>query len=323
MSRLLKIGTRDSALALWQARKVQDELRAHGYPSELVPVKSTGDLILDKPLYELGITGIFTKTLDVALLAGQIDLAVHSLKDVPTALPKGIVQAAVLPRGTVEDVLVRKNNPGNQRHGVVATGSLRRKAQWLRKYPEDRIDNLRGNVQTRLQKLEDSAWDGAIFAAAGLERLEIKPEHLEVLDWMLPAPAQGALMVAVREDAPEVYAMVNKLNHPETELCVGVERHFLRDLEGGCTAPIGAYAGIEEDQLKFEGAVFSLDGREAVSVTKSTAVEQEIFVQNGESAMTSEQLQKTAQEWGQQFAQEVLQNGGNSIMEALRKALDS
>jgi hydroxymethylbilane synthase len=219
--------------------------------------------------------------------------------------------------------LVRKNNPGNQRHGVVATGSLRRKAQWLRKYPEDRIDNLRGNVQTRLQKLEDSAWDGAIFAAAGLERLEIKPEYLEVLDWMLPAPAQGALMVAVREDAPEVYAMVSKLNHPETEFCVGVERHFLRALEGGCTAPIGAYAGIEEDQLKFEGAVFSLDGREAVSVTKSTAVEQEIFVQNGESAVTSEQLQKTAQEWGQQFAQEVLQNGGDSIMEALRKALDS
>ena len=110
MSRLLKIGTRDSALALWQARKVQEELQAYGYASELVPVKSTGDLILDKPLYELGITGIFTKTLDVALLAGQIDLAVHSLKDVPTALPQGIVQAAVLPRGTVEDVLPSENN---------------------------------------------------------------------------------------------------------------------------------------------------------------------------------------------------------------------
>lgn len=322
MSRLLKIGTRDSALALWQARKVQEELGAHGYPSELVPVKSTGDLILDKPLYELGITGIFTKTLDVALLAGQIDLAVHSLKDVPTALPKGIVQAAVLPRGTVEDVLVRKNTPGEQRHGVVATGSLRRKAQWLRKYPEDRIDNLRGNVQTRLQKLEDSAWDGAIFAAAGLERLEIKPEHLEVLDWMLPAPAQGALMVAVREDAPEVYTMVNQLNHPKTEFCVGIERHFLRALEGGCTAPIGAHAYVEGDQLKFEGAVFSLDGREAVSITRTTTVPREILVQDGAEAVSG-QLRRTAPEWGQQFAQEVLQDGGASIMEALRKALDS
>ncbi|SFR35658.1 hydroxymethylbilane synthase [Robiginitalea myxolifaciens] len=322
MSRLLKIGTRDSALALWQARKVQEELKQHGYPSELVPVKSTGDLILDKPLYELGITGIFTKTLDVALLAGQIDLAVHSLKDVPTALPKGIIQAAVLPRGTIEDVLVRKNTPGNQRHGVVATGSLRRKAQWLRKYPGDRIENLRGNVQTRLQKLEDSAWDGAIFAAAGLERLEIKPEHLEVLDWMLPAPAQGALMVAVREDAPQVFEQVRNLNHLPSELCVGIERYFLRGLEGGCTAPIGALARIKKNEILFTGGVFSLDGRDVSTIEERSLIPEDILTGVGPLEEYSQQVQAYAKILGEQYARTTLEAGGAAIMETLRNALD-
>lgn len=322
MSRLLKIGTRDSALALWQARKVQEELEKYGHASELIPVKSTGDLILDKPLYELGITGIFTKTLDVALLSGQIDLAVHSLKDVPTALPKGIIQAAVLPRGTVEDVLVRKGNPGEKRHGVVATGSLRRKAQWLRKFPNDRIDNLRGNVQTRLKKLEEASWDGAIFAAAGLERLEIEPENLEVLDWMLPAPAQGALMVAVREDAPQVFEQVRNLNHLPSELCVGIERYFLRGLEGGCTAPIGALAQLEEKEIVFKGAVFSLDGRDAATLEDRTLIPVDILTGDGPLDEYSQQVQAYAKILGQQYARTVLEAEGSAIMETLRNALD-
>ena len=170
----LRIGTRDSELALWQARFAQEQLSRQGCEATLVPVKSTGDLVLDKPLYELGITGIFTKTLDVALLRGEIDLAVHSMKDVPTALPEGIVQGAVFKRANPLDILVHKGLDFLNAEGVVATGSLRRKAQWLHRYPLHEMVDLRGNVNTRLQKLEDSQWDAAIFASAGLERIGIE-----------------------------------------------------------------------------------------------------------------------------------------------------
>ena len=172
MNRIIRIGTRDSELALWQANTVKDQLEALGHKTTLVPVKATGDLVLDKPLYELGITGIFTKTLDVAMLKGEIDIAVHSMKDVPTALPKGIVQAAVLKRGNYMDILAFKGNEEflGQREGTIATGSLRRKAQWLNRYPTHTVTDLRGNVNSRYQKLKDNDWNGAIFAAAGLER---------------------------------------------------------------------------------------------------------------------------------------------------------
>jgi hydroxymethylbilane synthase len=171
MPKTIKIGTRDSELALWQANIVKQQLENLGYQTELVPVKSTGDLVLDKPLYELGITGIFTRTLDIAMLNHDIDIAVHSLKDVPTILPKGIVQAAVLKRGNVNDTLVFKDNEEflSAKNAVIATGSLRRKAQWLNRYPTHTIEDLRGNVNSRLQKLKDNPhWNGAIFAAAGI-----------------------------------------------------------------------------------------------------------------------------------------------------------
>ena len=168
----------------------------------MVPVKSTGDLVLDKPLYELGITGIFTKTLDIAMLNGSIDIAVHSLKDVPTILPKGIVQAAVLKRGNVNDTLVFKKNEEflSAKDAIIATGSLRRRAQWLNRYPTHSVVGLRGNVISRLQKLEDNEdWDAAIFAGAGIGRLNLTPENAINLHWMIPAPAQGAIMVAAME----------------------------------------------------------------------------------------------------------------------------
>ena len=169
MSKTIRIGTRDSELALWQAHTVQKKLNDLGYTTEIVAVKSQGDIILDKPLYELGITGIFTKTLDIAMINGQVDIAVHSMKDVPTALPQGIVQAAVLERANTLDILVHKGNLDFlTTTGIIATGSLRRQAQWLHQYPNHQVVYLRGNVNTRMQKLAESDWNGAVFAAAGL-----------------------------------------------------------------------------------------------------------------------------------------------------------
>ena len=157
MSKRIRIGTRDSELALWQAKNVQSQLKSLGHETALIAVKSTGDLALNKPIYEMGISGVFTRALDIALLNEEIDVAVHSLKDVPTTLPEGIVQAAVLKRGNASDTLVYKNNEEflSQRQAVIATGSLRRKAQWLNHYPTHSIVELRGNINTRLKKLSE------------------------------------------------------------------------------------------------------------------------------------------------------------------------
>lgn len=300
MNKTIRIGTRDSELALWQAHTVQNKLEDLGYKTEIIAVKSQGDIILDKPLYELGITGIFTKTLDIAMINGQVDIAVHSMKDVPTALPQGIVQAAVLERANVLDILVHKGNLDFlNSSGTIATGSLRRQAQWLHRHPNHKVVDLRGNVNTRMQKLQDSEWEGAVFAAAGLERINIKPENYINLDWMIPAPAQGAMIVVAMGNDNYCLDAVSELNDVETEVCTHIERQFLKTLEGGCTAPIGAIARIIEDDILFKGVLFSLDGKEKVLVEKSVPI----------------------QEWkklGYYSAQEVLQNGGKEIMEVLR-----
>ena len=301
MSKLLRIGTRDSELALWQARTVKGRLSGSGHECELVPVKSTGDLVLDKPLYELGITGIFTKTLDVALLKGTIDLAVHSMKDVPTALPLGIVQAAVLKRANPLDILVHKGLDFLNEEGVIATGSLRRKAQWLNRYPLHEIVDLRGNVNTRMQKLRENPWNGAIFAAAGLERIGLLPEKHTTLQWMLPAPAQGAMVVVCRETDTETWEHISMLNDPETQACTTMEREFLRELEGGCTAPIGALATFGEEGIRFRGGVFSLDGSRQVQIDRTVAYQK-------------------AEGFGKYCAREVLDSGGAAIMEEIRKS---
>jgi len=263
MSKIIRIGTRDSELALWQANTVKSKLEALGYETALVPVKSTGDLVLDKPLYELGITGIFTKTLDVAMLNGDIDIAVHSMKDVPTALPKGIVQAAVLERANYLDILAFKDNEEflASRDAIIATGSLRRKAQWLNRYPTHTVVDLRGNLNSRMQKLKDNDWNGAIFAAAGLDRIGLEHENTVGLTWMVPAPAQGAIMIAALENDVFVREVCAELNHEATEICTRLEREFLRLLEGGCTAPIGALAYINnKEEVKLKGVLLSLDG---------------------------------------------------------------
>ncbi|EPR72284.1 Porphobilinogen deaminase [Winogradskyella psychrotolerans RS-3] len=272
MSKIIRIGTRDSQLAMWQAKTVQSQLEHLGHKTVLVPIKSTGDLVLDKPLHELGITGVFTKTLDIAMLKGIIDIAVHSLKDVPTVLPKGIIQAAVLKRGNINDTLVFKDNEEflSAKDAIIATGSLRRRAQWLNRYPTHTIVGLRGNVNSRLEKLEKNEdWDAAIFAGAGLGRLNITPENSINLHWMVPAPAQGAIMITALESAEETREILKEINHEETEICTSIEREFLNRLEGGCTAPIGAIAYInKEEELNFKGILLSTDGSKKIEVVK-------------------------------------------------------
>jgi len=273
MQKIIRIGTRDSQLALWQAKKVRRELEELGYQTQIVPIKSVGDIVLDKPLYELGITGIFTKNLDIALLNNQIDIAVHSLKDVPTDLPEGIIQAAVLKRANYNDILVLKDTEEffGQQDATIATGSLRRKAMWLNRYPTHKVIDLRGNVNTRLQKLEDSDWNGAVFAAAGLERIGKRPKGAVNLSWMIPAPAQGVIMVACLEKDDFVKDACEQLNHFETQVCVAIERDFLKRLEGGCTAPIGALAYVDEksEEINFKGILLKRDGTKKITVTKS------------------------------------------------------
>ena len=305
MSKTIRIGTRDSELALWQAHTVQKKLNDLGYTTEIVAVKSQGDIILDKPLYELGITGIFTKTLDIAMINGQVDIAVHSMKDVPTALPQGIVQGAVLERANTLDILVHKGNLDFLTSaGTIATGSLRRQAQWWHKYPNHQVVDLRGNVNTRMQKLAESDWNGAVFAAAGLERINLKPENYINLDWMIPAPAQGAMLVVAMANDEFTKDAVSQLNDIETEICTYIERQFLKTLEGGCTAPIGALAQYDEekDTIEFKGVLFSVDGKQKIAIEKSVDIS----------------------EWkklGFYSAQEILNNGGAELMVEIKNQL--
>lgn len=273
MQKVIRIGTRDSQLALWQAKKVQRMLNELEYQTEIIPVKSTGDIVLNKPIYELGITGVFTRNLDIALLNNEIDIAVHSMKDVPTVLPEGIIQAAVLKRANYNDILVLKDNEEFFAHkeATIATGSLRRKAMWLNRYPTHTVVDLRGNVNTRLQKLEDNDWNGAVFAAAGLERIGKRPKGAVNLSWMIPAPAQGAIMIAALDEDDYVKDACEQLNHHETEVCTKIEREFLNRLEGGCTAPIGALAYVDEktNEINFKGILLSKDGKKKIQVAKN------------------------------------------------------
>ena len=301
----IRIGTRDSELALWQAHTVQKQLVDLGYKTEIVAVKSDGDIILNKPLYELGITGIFTKTLDIAMINGKVDIAVHSMKDVPTALPTGIVQAAVLERANALDILVHKGNLDFlESEATIATGSLRRQAQWWNKYPNHTVVDLRGNVNTRMQKLKDDDWNGAVFAAAGLERINLKPSNFIDLDWMIPAPAQGAMVIVAMENDNFTIDAVSQLNDIETEICTHIERQFLRTLEGGCTAPIGALARYneEQDNIDFKGVLLSIDGKQKLEIDKSVDIS----------------------EWkklGFNSAQEILENGGAELMTKIKSEL--
>lgn len=306
MQKILRIGTRESQLAVWQANEVKKLLETEGFASELVYIKSEGDIDLQTPLYEMGVQGVFTRSLDVALLNNKIDLAVHSMKDVPTVLPVGLIQAAVLERASQKDLFVYKNElsflDDFTSFAVIATSSIRRKAQWLNRYPNHKIENIRGNVNTRLQKLKEQNWEGAIFAAAGLERIGVRPEKAIDLDWMLPAPAQGAIMVVSRNN--DVYAIdaTATINHPTTASCTKIERDFLKTLLGGCSTPISAFAEIKNSQLIFKGNILSLDGKERTEI--------EIV----------EPVDSFDHDFGTIAAQKLLENGGEAIAEKIRNA---
>ncbi|MEJ0029079.1 MAG: hydroxymethylbilane synthase [Bacteroidota bacterium] len=191
MMEALRLATRSSKLALWQANEVASRLKEKGIACEIVPVRSAGDIDLVNPIYEMGVQGVFTRELDIALLNHDADIAVHSLKDVPVVTAKGTTIAAVLPRADAHDVLIHKGKTPGEEKFIVATSSIRRRSQWLAKFPHHETVNIRGNVETRIQKLNESDFDGLIMAKAAIDRLEMKLPNMLVLDWMLPAPAQG------------------------------------------------------------------------------------------------------------------------------------
>ena len=339
---LIKIGTRDSPLAQWQSKQVKQLLFNKHVKSELVLIKSEGDINLITPLYEMGVQGIFTKTLDAALLNNQIDIAVHSYKDIPTKLADGLVIAAVLKRGNPYDLLVinrekvlskaelsmvkdenstfgkkdtsgitteliklvfqQNTNEENTKSDlplVIATSSARRKAQLLNRFPNAVIENLRGNVNTRIKKLNESQWHAAIFAAAGIERLGFGHVEGIELKWMLPAPAQGSIAIVCRKEDKEVLEICKALNHRETEICNIIEKDFLRILMGGCSTPIAAHAKVKNDEIIFTGNLLSIDGKQKVTISLKSSAEKYNSL-------------------GIDAAEQILQDGGKKIIDELK-----
>lgn len=299
----IRIGTRSSELATWQAKTVADRLSTLGYESDLVFITSEGDRDLTTPLTEMGGKGVFTKALDDALINREIDVAVHSNKDLPTENPLPLTVAAVLERGDPRDSLIAPDGIDflNDREykGVIATGSNRRKAQWLNRYPNHTVVNLRGNVNTRLTKVEENDWDGAIFAAAGLQRIDLDHHISQYLDWMIPAPAQGAMAAMVREDDSEIAAVISRLNHEATALCTRIEREFLNVMEAGCSAPVGAHAQMKNETIHFKAVALTLDGKERFDFEASVAPDE------------TEGL-------GTQAAQQLLSEGADKVMNELK-----
>lgn len=267
--KLVRIGTRSSPLAMWQAQWVQHSLSTIGLSAEIVPLQSSGDHNLVQPIYEIGVVGVFTKELDQALLQNEVDICVHSMKDVPTQLPEGIVEGFVPKRGPAGDVFVFQNkNWKNLSKRRIATSSLRRQAQWLFAHKKDTVVPLRGNLQTRLDKIQINNWDGAVFAQAGLERLSTDPVTYCPIDWMVPAPAQGAIVVTTREDQTKLLKKMQPLSHQPSRDCVHIEREFLRALQGGCSAPIGAHASIQNNCISFRGCITETDGSRHIEISE-------------------------------------------------------
>lgn len=301
--RNIKIGTRNSPLALWQAREVARHLQNSNEKTEITPILSTGDKNLDQPLYALGITGIFTRDLDVALLNNEVDIAVHSLKDVPTQLPGGIEVLAYLKRDFHQDVLVRssaaKDKPLHELK--IATSSLRRRAFWLKEFPGTEFVDIRGNVNTRLQKIEDGLADATLFSLAGIKRLNLNISF-EYLPFMISAPSQGVVVITGKSGNNEVNELLKTINHIETQYCVEAERNFLQTMEGGCTAPIGAFAEIINDKIRFVARLSSLDGKNAIETDELFDASEYAFQ-------------------GQKIAEKVLKEGGAELMSVIRETL--
>ena len=298
--RKIKIGTRASKLALWQAQFVAAELRKF-FPTleiELVKVRTTGDKILDAPLAKIGGKGLFTKELELQLSSGEIDLAVHSLKDVPTEFPKGFQIAAITKRAQPFDAFVSNNFStfdALPKNSVVGTSSLRRAAQILSLRPDLQIKNLRGNVDTRLKKLDAGDFDAIILAAAGLERLGYSSRIRELLTEIIPAAGQGALAIETRADDAEIFPYVQKLNDDETCAAVKIEREFLSEVGGSCQIPVGVFANIDGDKINVRALIASVDGKKIVRDSELATLE-------------------NIRGLGKKLAARLLDNGGRDIL---------
>ncbi len=268
--RPLRIGSRGSVLARWQAEAVRERLaRVADVPAEIVFIKTSGDLFQHAQVSQIGLKGVFIKELEDALLEGRVDLAVHSMKDVPTEIPAGLAFPAICQREDVRDCLITASGakltdlPAGAR---VGTSSLRRQSQLRHYRPELDLRNLRGNVDTRLRKLERGEYDAIVLAKAGLDRLGWSDRITEVIstDISLPAVGQGALGIEARADDREVLHVLAQLEHAETRTAVTAERALLAELEGGCQVPIGAWARMEQDELVLQACVLSVDGADCI-----------------------------------------------------------
>ena len=305
MKAILKIGTRQSLLALWQSNHIAACLRKQYPECEVVLKKivTKGDRILDVPLAQIGGKGLFTKEIEEDLLSGEVDLAVHSLKDMPTVLPEGLCLTAITERANVGDAFVSNDYACFEElplGAVVGTSSLRRKAQLLAARPDLTIRDLRGNVDTRLRKLDEGLYDAVILAAAGLERLGHGDRIKAIIpsDVCLPAVGQGALAIECRTDDAEVRQMLDFLNDQPTVYATAAERAFLGLLEGGCQVPIGVHADVEGDKIKIEAIIAALDGSTVLRDTIEGAAVDAVAL-------------------GQKLGKKMLANGGQKILAAI------
>jgi hydroxymethylbilane synthase len=298
---LLRLGTRKSKLALWQANFVKEKLEALGCKVEIVPITTTGDKILDAPLAKIGGKGLFVKEIENALLAGEIDLAVHSLKDVPITIPEGLTLSAITEREEPYDVLISRKGYKLEElpsGAVVGTSSLRRQVQIKRRRRDLKVEILRGNVDTRLRKLKEGLYDAIVLAYAGVKRMGLSGEISQVLEDFIPAVGQGSLAIETRAEDERVINFVKVLNHQESWLRAVCERAFLRELQGGCQVPMGAYAWIEGDRIKIKGFISDLEG--------------ERFLEGYEEGSLQE-----AEEVGKRLAQRLLREGGEEILKEI------
>ncbi len=302
----IKIGTRSSKLALWQANFIASKLAEKNFDVELVKVQTHGDKILNAPLAKIGGKGLFTKELETQLAAGAIDIAVHSLKDVPTEIDDAFKIAAITKRENPFDAFVSnayKNFDELPIGAIVGTSSLRRAAQILMLRPDLRVENLRGNVDTRLKKLDDGNFDAVILAAAGLQRLGYSLRINHLLTKIIPAAGQGALAVEVRKDDTKTFDAVKFLNDAETCAAVKVERDFLLTVQGSCQIPVGVHAEVDGDKISVQAVIASIDGKNFV---KDSAVDNI----------------KNVDDFGKNFAQRLLASGGKKILAALTNTLE-
>ncbi len=306
MCAALRIGTRGSALARWQANWVAAQLQQHGVEVELIPISTRGDRQQVGPIASIsGGEGVFTKELQRALLAGEVDLAVHSLKDLPTAPIEGLALLAVPARGPLGDVLIAREAASFdelKQHSVIATGSLRRRAQLWHARPDLQMIDIRGNVETRIRKLHDGEFDALILAEAGVTRLELAQNVTQLLprSLILPAVGQGALGLEGRGDDPATRAAVAVLNDPATHASVLAERSLLLNIRGGCLAPVGAWGRIEAGQLRLSAVVLSGDGKTRLSAEGVDAPE-------------------NAAALGETLAQELIAQGATALIQACRE----